>query len=190
MSLIDELKAEVSRCTLCPELVETRTQTVFGDGSIKAKVMFVGEAPGGDEDKQGIPFVGRAGQLLNKMLAKVGIPREMVYIANTIKCRPPENRNPNPDEIANCAHFLAAQIAIIKPKVICPLGKFGLEQMVGTEHKISEVHGKTLRRRDGTVFVPLWHPAYVLRKPETLAEPYEKDFRRLKKLLEKEGVTF
>jgi DNA polymerase len=189
MSLLDKLKDEVAKCTLCAVLVENRTQTVFGDGTIQAEVMFVGEAPGVDEDEKGIPFVGRAGQLLNKVMSKAGIPREMVYIANVLKCRPPENRDPQDDEIENCSHFLAAQIAIIKPKVICPLGRFGLEQIIGKEYKISQAHGKTFRRKDGTVFMPMYHPAYYLRNANSIDE-YEKDFRRLKRLLVKEGVNF
>jgi len=189
MGLLEELKVEVSGCKLCAELVANRSRTVFGDGTINAEVMFVGEAPGEEEDKQGIPFVGRAGQLLTKTMEEAGIPRKMVYIANVLKCRPPGNRDPNTDEINNCSTFLAAQIMLINPKVVCPLGRFGLEQLIGKEYKISDAHGKTFRRRDGTVFMPMYHPAAILRKGSLYGE-FEKDFKKLKRLLLKEGVKF
>lgn len=189
MTLLDDLRKEIAGCELCAELVANRTKTVFGDGTSIAEVMFVGEAPGSEEDKQGIPFVGRAGQLLNRTMSRVGIPREMVYIANVLKCRPPENRDPKSDEIDNCRAFLAAQVMLISPKVICPLGRFGLEQLVGTDYKISQAHGNIFRRKDGSVFMPLYHPAYVLRNA-TMEEAYVKDFMKLKRLLIKEGVKF
>ena len=187
MNVFEELRVEISKCTRCPELVESRTQTVFGDGTPEAEVMFVGEAPGVDEDRVGVPFVGRAGQLMNDAMKNAGIPRSMVFIANTLKCRPPENRNPNPDELDNCSRFLAAQVAIIKPKIIVPLGKFGLERLVKKDLKISEVHGKPLRRKDGVIFFPMFHPAAALHQPKW-REDIVTDFKKLAKLLKREGL--
>ncbi len=187
MGLWEELKSEVSGCQRCKELAEKRTQTVFGDGTPEAQVMFVGEAPGRDEDLQGIPFVGQAGQLMDAAMDQAGIPRRMVFIANVLKCRPPENRDPLPEEIDNCGAYLTAQMALIKPKIICPLGRFGLQHLVKKDMKISEVHGRAIRRKDGTIFFPMYHPAAALHQG-SLREPILKDFKKLAKLLKREGM--
>jgi DNA polymerase len=187
MNVLDELKLEVSKCTRCEELVKIRTQTVFGDGTVEAEVMFVGEAPGADEDRQGIPFVGRAGQFMNQCMENAGIPRSKIYIANTLKCRPPDNRNPKPEEMENCAAFLAAQIAIINPRIIAPLGNFGLERMVGKKYRIGEVHGRPIRRKDGLIYFPMIHPAAALHQPK-YRQDIQVDFMKLAKLLKREGL--
>jgi len=186
MTVFEELKEEVSKCERCPELAEKRTQTVFGDGTPAAEVMLIGEAPGADEDKQGIPFVGRAGKLMNQAMIDAGIPREKVFIANTLKCRPPENRDPLPEEMDNCATFLAAQIALIRPKIIVPLGRFGLERLLSKTLKISDVHGKPIKK-DGIYFFPMYHPAAALHNPSYRTHIL-KDFRKLAKLLKREGL--
>ncbi|HDS30422.1 MAG TPA: uracil-DNA glycosylase, partial [Firmicutes bacterium] len=149
-------------------------------------VMFVGEAPGRDEDIQGIPFVGQAGQLMDSAMQQAGIPRKMVFIANTLKCRPPDNRDPSPEEIENCKLFLAAQIALIKPKIICPLGRFGLQQLVKKDLKISEVHGRPIRK-SGIIFFPMYHPAAALHQGG-LRETIKNDFKKLAKVLKREGL--
>jgi len=187
MSVLDELRKEVAGCARCPELVGSRTQTVFGDGTADAEVMFVGEAPGREEDEQGVPFVGPAGRLMDSAMEQSGIPRSKVYIANTLKCRPPENRDPLQEEIDNCSAYLAAQVALIRPKVIVPLGRFGLEQMVKKGMKISEVHGKPIRRKDGIIFFPMYHPAAALHQPKFRQEILT-DFKKLAKLLKREGL--
>jgi DNA polymerase len=186
MGLMEELKNEIAACQRCPELVENRTQTVFGDGTIEAEVMFIGEAPGRDEDIQGIPFVGQAGQLMDSAMEKAGIPRSKVFIANTLKCRPPDNRDPLPEEIDNCRVFLAAQIALIRPKIICPLGRFGLQQLIKKDLKISEVHGRAIRK-SGIIFFPMYHPAAALHQP-SLREMIKSDFMKLAKVLKREGL--
>jgi DNA polymerase len=187
MGIFEDLREEVAKCTRCKELAESRTQTVFGDGTPDAEVLFVGEAPGADEDRQGIPFVGRAGQLMNDAMKNAGIPRSMVYIANTLKCRPPENRDPLPEELQNCSKYLVAQIALIKPRIIVPLGRFGLERLIKKGLKISEVHGKPLKRKDGIIFFPMYHPAAALHQPK-YCESIVTDFKKLAKLLKREGL--
>ncbi len=187
MGILDELRKEVANCKKCSELARLRTQTVFGEGTAEAEVMFIGEAPGADEDKQGVPFVGAAGKFMDKAMEQAGIPRSKIYIANTLKCRPPENRNPLPEEMENCAPYLAAQIALIKPKIIAPLGRFGLERMVSKKMKISEVHGKPIRRKDGLIFFPMIHPAAALHQPK-YRQDIVTDFFKLAKLLEREGL--
>jgi uracil-DNA glycosylase family 4 len=187
MSILDELKDEIAKCELCPELVKNRTQTVFGDGTSEAEVMFIGEAPGKDEDREGIPFVGQAGKLMDNAMEKAGIPRSKIFIANTLKCRPPDNRDPGPEELENCSAYLAAQITLIKPKIIAPLGRFGLERMVKKGMKISEVHGKPIRRKDGLIFFPMFHPAAALHQPR-YREDILTDFKKLAKLLKREGL--
>ena len=158
---LSELEKEVSSCCKC-SLEKTRTNTIFGDGSTKAELMFVGEAPGKNEDEQGLPFVGRAGKLLTKIIESIGLKREDVFIANILKCRPPENRNPNPKEIAVCSPFLHKQIELIKPKVICTLGKFASQTLLETEVPISQLRGKFYFYR-GIKLMPTYHPAYLLR---------------------------
>jgi DNA polymerase len=161
---LPELKKEVTSCEKCG-LSKTRKNVVFGSGSEKAKLMFVGEAPGADEDIQGLPFVGRAGGLLTKIIEAMGLKRENVYIANILKCRPPDNRPPNPDEILACRDNLRRQIDIIKPEVICTLGKFASQTLLNTETPISALRGK-FASYNGVKVMPTFHPAYLLRNPE------------------------
>lgn len=150
-------------CTRCP-LSAARTQVVFGAGNPDARLMFVGEAPGSEEDKQGQPFVGAAGLLLTKIIEAMSLTREDVYIANCLKCRPPENRNPEPSEIASCSPALARQIEIIAPEVIVALGKFAAQTLLKTEDPISRLRGR-FHDFNGTKLMPTFHPAYLLRNP-------------------------
>ena len=158
-----QLEEEFCRCRLCP-LSETRTKVVFGAGNPRARLMFVGEAPGFDEDKQGLPFVGAAGQLLTKIIQAMKLKREDVYIANCLKCRPPQNRSPLPSEILTCRPILDRQIQIIKPEIICALGKFAAQTLLHTEDPISRMRGRFFER-DGVRILPTFHPAYLLRNP-------------------------
>lgn len=160
---LDSLRGEVMKCRNC-SLHKTRRNVVFGSGSARAKLMFVGEAPGEDEDIQGLPFVGRAGQLLTKIIEAMEFKREDVYIANILKCRPPNNRPPLPAEIVECAEFVKRQIKFIKPRVICTLGKFASQTLLKTEAPISALRGK-FREYEGVKVMPTFHPAYLLRNP-------------------------
>ncbi|MGD2278787.1 MAG: uracil-DNA glycosylase [Candidatus Omnitrophota bacterium] len=160
---LEKMQEMVLDCHKCP-LADTRNNAVFGEGNPKADLMFVGEAPGGDEDKQGRPFVGRAGQLLTKIIESIGLKRDDVYIANILKCRPPGNRNPMPSEIAGCLPYLQKQIELIEPKVICALGKFAAQTLLNTETPISRLRGTFYDYR-GTKLMPTYHPAYLLRNP-------------------------
>jgi uracil-DNA glycosylase len=160
---LDALRLETHNCTAC-RLAGTRTNVVFGVGSPTADLMFIGEAPGRDEDLQGEPFVGRAGQLLTDIIKAMKLTRDQVYIANVIKCRPPENRNPEPDELEQCRPFLRRQVALIQPKVIVTLGKFGLQSLTEKAYSISAVRGQWLNY-DGIKLMPTYHPAYLLRTP-------------------------
>jgi DNA polymerase len=160
-----ELRARVTACTAC-ELHKTRTQTVFGVGNPHAEWLVIGEAPGADEDRQGEPFVGRAGQLLNSMLRAIGMPREQVYIANILKCRPPGNRDPKPEEASCCTPFLHRQIALIRPKVILAVGRIAAQNLLATTVPIGKLRGQV--HRYGPLSTPLvitYHPAYLLRSP-------------------------
>ncbi|HEV8268598.1 MAG TPA: uracil-DNA glycosylase, partial [Thermoanaerobaculia bacterium] len=180
-STLEALAREVAGCRAC-RLCETRTQTVFSDGSSKARVMFVGEAPGADEDAKGIPFVGRAGQLLTKMIENgMGLPRADVYIANVLKCRPPENRNPEPDEIASCRRFLEAQIDTVKPEVIVALGKFAGQFLLERDEGIMRMRGRWGEYR-GIPVMPTYHPSFLLRQPERKKEAWEDLLQVLDKL--------
>ncbi len=156
-----EIGPDCTRCKLCSL---GRRQVVFGVGHPKARLMFVGEGPGEDEDKQGEPFVGRAGQLLTKIIEAIGLTRDQVYIANVIKCRPPGNRNPEPDEVAECEPFLFRQIEAIKPKVIVPLGKFAAQSLLKTTDPITRLRGREFQYR-GASLIPTFHPAYLLAQP-------------------------
>jgi uracil-DNA glycosylase len=176
------VRIDIGDCTRCKLHTLGRTQVVFGSGNPSADLMFVGEAPGADEDVQGVPFVGRAGQLLTKIIEAINLTRDDVYIANVIKCRPPQNRNPEPDEIATCEPFLFRQIDIIKPKVIVTLGKFAAHTLLQTEEPISRLRGRVLDYR-GTKLVPTFHPAYLLRNPSSKREVWE-DMKLVKRLLE------
>ena len=169
------------QCTRCKLHTLGRTQVVFGVGSPDADLMFVGEAPGADEDEQGIPFIGRAGQLLTKIIEAIDLKREDVYIANIIKCRPPQNRNPEPDEVASCEPFLFRQIDIVKPKVIVALGKYAAQTLLKSDTPISRLRGQVLDFR-GAKLVPTFHPAYLLRNPSSKREVWE-DMKLVKRLL-------
>jgi DNA polymerase len=168
-------------CSRCKLHRLGRTQVVFGVGSPDARLMFVGEAPGADEDAQGIPFVGRAGQLLTKIIESIGLTRDEVYIANVIKCRPPQNRNPEPDEVESCEPFLFRQIDAIQPKVIVALGKFGAQTLLRTLDPISRLRGRVFDFR-GARLVPTFHPAYLLRNPASKREVWE-DMKLVRLLL-------
>jgi DNA polymerase len=175
---------QVAACTRC-RLSQGRTQVVFGVGSPDADLMFVGEAPGFHEDQQGIPFVGQAGQLLTKLLAGIGLGRDDVYIANVLKCRPPGNRDPAPDEIETCESHLFRQIELIRPKVVATLGNFATKLLSGKPTGITRVHGQEQERTLGgrnVLLFPLYHPAAALYTPAML-RVLEEDFRRLPALL-------
>jgi len=175
---------QVSACTRC-RLAEGRTQVVFGAGNPAADLMFVGEAPGFQEDKQGVPFVGQAGKLLEKLLGGIGLAREDVYICNVLKCRPPGNRDPQPDEIEACEGHLWKQIELIRPTVVATLGNFATKLLSGRPTGITRVHGQEQEVELGgnrVVLYPLYHPAAALYTPRML-EVLESDFRRLPELL-------
>ncbi len=157
------LCADMAECRLC-RLGKTRHNLVFGDGNARSKIVFVGEAPGADEDEQGLPFVGRAGQLLTKIIEAMGLSRKDVYICNILKCRPPQNRNPLPDEIAACEPFLKQQLKSISPQVICALGTFAAQTLLKTEVPISVLRGR-FHFYEGIKLMPTYHPAYLLRNP-------------------------
>lgn len=167
----EELRAEALACRRCA-LCETRTTVVFGEGSREAELMFVGEAPGFHEDQQGRPFVGRAGQLLTKMIEGMGLAREEVFIANVLKCRPPDNRDPAADETERCRPYLLRQIELIRPKVICALGRHALRALTGSKAPMSRVRGRPMPFLGCTV-VPTFHPAYLLRNPAAKREAWE-----------------
>ena len=161
---LEELRAEIGDCRRC-KLCAGRTQIVYGVGNPHARLMFVGEGPGRDEDLQGEPFVGRAGQLLNDIITKgMGLKREDVYIANVVKCRPPENRNPEPDEVAACEPFLKKQIDLIRPEIIVGLGKFAVQTLLQSKVPITKLRG-AWHRYHGIKLMPTFHPAYLLRNP-------------------------
>ena len=177
----------VAGCTRCV-LAQTRTQVVFGSGSPTADLMFVGEAPGFHEDKQGVPFVGAAGQLLGKLLGEIGLTREDVWVCNVLKCRPPGNRDPLPEEIDACESHLFRQIELIRPKVICTLGNFATKLLSGRPDGITKVHGReqevTLGGTSVTLF-PIFHPAAALYTPRML-DTLKADFARLPEILARE----
>ena len=161
---LETLELEFRHCMLCA-LSETRTQVVFGEGNPDARLLFVGEAPGFDEDRQGRPFVGAAGQLLTKIILAMKLKREDVYIANCLKCRPPNNRSPFPTEIVACHPILARQIEIIQPKIICALGKFAAQTLLQTTEPITRLRGRFFDTAGGARLLPTFHPAYLLRNP-------------------------
>jgi DNA polymerase len=167
------LADEIAECRKCPVLVANRSRTVPGDGDPNTRLMFVGEAPGADEDRQGIPFVGRAGALLNDMIVKgMGLRREDVFIANAVKCRPPENRTPEGEEIAACRPFLERQIAIVRPRFICILGKVAATSVLQSALPMNRLRGKWHRYR-GIPTIVTYHPAYLLRNPAAKKETWE-----------------
>jgi uracil-DNA glycosylase len=169
---LDIVRREVASCTRCAELATTRTQTVFGVGNPNARLMFIGEAPGADEDRRGEPFVGKAGQLLNKIIEACRMKREDVYIGNVIKCRPPGNRNPLPDEIGNCRGYLDRQLAIIRPEFICCLGAVAAKALLNTEASIGRLRGR-FYRYEGIDVICTYHPAYLLRNPSAKRDVWD-----------------
>ncbi len=172
-AMLAELAATIAGCTLCAELASTRTQTVFGEGSPTARLMFVGEAPGETEDKTGRPFVGRAGELLTDMITKgMGLRREDVYIANILKSRPPANRDPMPAEVRNCLPYLDRQIAIIRPAFLCILGKPAAHALLETALPVGRLRGRWHTVR-GIPAIVSWHPAYLLRNPAAKREAWD-----------------
>ena len=180
---LDALRAHIGPdCTRCKLHKLGRTQVVFGVGNPEARLMFVGEAPGADEDVQGEPFVGRAGQLLTKIIQSIGLERSDVYIANVIKCRPPQNRNPEPDEVKECQPFLFRQIDLIKPRVIVALGTFAAHALLTTDAPISRLRGRVHSFRHGASLIPTFHPAYLLRSPERKRDVWE-DMKKVRDLL-------
>jgi DNA polymerase len=166
------LQQEVAGCTRCGELASARIQTVFGVGNPNARLCFLGEAPGADEDRLGEPFVGRAGQLLNKILQACKLRREDVYILNILKCRPPGNRNPAPDEAQNCRRFLNRQLELIQPEFICCLGAVAAQNLLGTTDSIGRLRGKIHNYR-GIQVVCTYHPAYLLRNPSAKTQTWD-----------------
>jgi DNA polymerase len=177
---LDGVREELGECTRCP-LHRTRRNLVFGEGSAKARLVFVGEAPGEEEDNQGRPFVGRAGQLLTKIINAMGLKREEVYICNILKCRPPANRNPKEDEIATCEPFLLKQLEAINPAIICALGTFAAKTLLRTESTISAIRGR-FHDYHGRKLMPTYHPAYLLRNPDAKKLVWE-DVQKIMKIL-------
>lgn len=176
------LKERVLRCAKCSELVRNRHTVVFGSGNPKADLLFVGEAPGAEEDRQGLPFVGPAGQLLTKMINAIQLSRDEVFIANVLKCRPPGNRPPKPAEIENCEPYLVNQISLICPKLICALGTFAAQTLLKTSAPISSLRGK-VHAYQGTPVLCTFHPSYLLRSPSEKRKAWE-DLKKLRSLLD------
>ena len=184
-SSLVELETAVAGCRRC-DLHAGRTQTVFGVGDPQASCMIIGEAPGAEEDRRGEPFVGRAGQLLNAMLRAIGTSREAVYIANIVKCRPPKNRDPRPEEMVACSTYLARQIALVRPRLILAVGRVAAQHLTGTTTAIGRMRGQTFYYENGDLRIPMvvtYHPAYLLRSPLEKRKSWE-DLRRARELLE------
>lgn len=175
-----QISQDLGECTRC-QLHTGRTTIVFGVGHAAADLMFVGEAPGRDEDVQGVPFVGRAGQLLTKIIESIGLTRDQVYIANVIKCRPPNNRNPEPLEVETCEPFLFRQLDAIKPKVVVALGAFAIRTLLQTSQAVSSLRGQVYDYR-GAKLVPTFHPAFLLRSPDRKRDVWE-DMKKVRDLL-------
>ncbi len=177
---LQDIRQELGDCHRCP-LCQKRTHIVFGEGNPQARLAFVGEAPGADEDMQGRPFVGKAGQLLTKIIQAMGLTRQDVYICNILKCRPPGNRNPKPDEITTCEPFLVKQLQVIQPKVICALGTFAAHTLLKTEVPITVLRGR-FHTYQGIHLMPTYHPAYLLRNPGAKKQVWE-DMQMIMKTL-------
>ncbi len=183
MSALDELRAVAESCVDCA-LSQTRTRVVFGTGAPAADLMFVGEAPGRNEDLQGEPFVGAAGRLLDQLLAEAGIARERVYIANVLKCRPPGNRDPHPDEITACKHYLRSQLELVDPRVVVTLGNFATKLLLRTEMGITRMRGRPYRWWRDKVLVPTYHPAAALRGGDRVTDLMREDFQIMRAALD------
>lgn len=179
MSELEPLHAKIRGCTLC-KLHRGRTHAVPGEGPADAEVMFIGEGPGFHEDKQGRPFVGAAGQFLEELLASIDLKREQVFITNVVKCRPPANRDPEPDEIDACQPYLDRQMEIIRPKIVVTLGRFSMARYFPNA-KISQIHGQA-KKMDGVIYYPMYHPAAALHQP-SLRSTVEEDMRRIPELI-------
>ena len=177
LGTLARMVSECRKCGLC----ETRTNTVFADGSPRAKLVFIGEAPGRDEDQKGLPFVGRAGQLLDKMIAAIDLKREEVYICNVLKCRPPENRVPLPQEVEQCLPYLEQQLALLKPALICALGLSAVQALLKTKASMTSMRGRTFEYK-GIPLIPTYHPAALLRNPGLKREAWE-DLQRVRDTL-------
>ena len=183
---LEMVRADIGDCTRCKLHRLGRSHIVFGVGNPNADLMFVGEAPGHDEDLQGIPFVGRAGQLLTKIIEAIELTRDQVYIANVIKCRPPENRNPEPDEVDTCEPFLFRQVQIIKPKVIVALGTFAARTLLRTTEPISKLRGRFYKYGDAAL-IATFHPAFLLRSPDRKRDVWD-DMKKVRAVLRGESV--
>jgi len=177
---LEQIRSDLGECSRC-KLSRDRTTLVFGVGSSDADLVFVGEAPGRDEDLQGIPFVGRAGQLLTKIIGSIGLTRDEVYIANVIKCRPPNNRNPERDEVQTCEPFLFRQLDVIRPKVVVALGAFAVRTLLDSDQAISRLRGQVYDFR-GAKLVPTYHPAFLLRSPDRKRDVWD-DMKKVRTLL-------
>jgi len=190
----EALNAEALKCIRCSELSGGRQHVVFGAGSLNAQLMFVGEAPGHDEDIQGQPFVGAAGQLLTKIIEAIQLTREQVYIANVLKCRPPQNRQPQPDEISNCQPYLERQIKMIRPRIICALGAFAAQTLLKTDEPISKLRGKfrdypgPLDEKSSVKVMSTFHPAYLLRNPAEKRKVWE-DMKAIRAELDRSSAA-
>lgn len=176
----EELEQSIINCKKC-KLCQNRTNIVFGTGNKNAELMFIGEGPGADEDKEGIPFVGKAGKLMNEAFKGLGINREEVYIANIVKCRPPQNRVPEEDEATNCLNYLRNQVILVKPKIIVLLGSTALKNILGKEYGITNTRGKWIEKK-GIKYMPTWHPAALLRDENKKIE-FWNDLKEVKKEL-------
>jgi len=177
LGTLARMVSECRKCGLCA----TRTNTVFADGSPNARLLFIGEAPGRDEDLKGLPFVGRAGQLLDKMIAAIQLKREEVYICNVLKCRPPENRTPAPEEVEQCLPYLEQQLALVRPALICALGLSAVQALLKTKSSMASLRGRTFEYR-GIPLIPTYHPAALLRNPGLKREAWE-DMQRVRDTL-------
>jgi len=177
---LEEIEEVVKKCNKC-NLCKNRTNIVFGVGNKESDVMFIGEGPGADEDREGIPFVGKAGKLMDKAFIGLGIKREEVYIANIVKCRPPQNRNPESDEAMACINYLRSQVILVKPKIIILLGSVALKNILGNEYGITASRGKWVEK-NGILYMPTWHPAALLRD-EAKKIDFWKDLKEVKNRL-------
>ncbi len=180
MPTLPKFQKAVRQCVKC-NLAKTRKKVVFGEGNPGAHLVFIGEAPGEDEDIQGRPFVGRAGKLLDQLIERIGLRRSEVYICNVLKCRPPNNRDPEPPEIEACKDYLLTQLALIKPKIICTLGRHAYNTLFGVDERITRIRGVLTNYR-GITLLPTYHPSYLLRNQGKMKEAWE-DMEQLKKLL-------
>jgi uracil-DNA glycosylase family 4 len=186
MSALSELYEEIAKCRRC-EISKSRTRVVPGEGAENAAIMFIGEAPGWHEDQQGRPFVGQAGQFLEQLLASINLKREQVYIANVIKCRPPENREPFPGEIQHCREWLERQIELVRPRMIVTLGRYSMAKFF-PDKSISKIHG-TAQKRDGVIYYAMYHPAAALHQ-QSLRQAIQEDMLKIPALLaQSESVT-